>query len=524
MTHEGETPGIKRNRVRWVVITLTSALLLALLITTVTGFAGGIQALGPNLARALPAGVADRLFPVEMPGGAWLANGVIQSDQVDLASEYGGRIAALTVEDGQQVVRGQVVVHLDTSLVEAKITAARAAVALAEAGLAQARAGARPGQIAVAEAQLDQALVAQAVAGQAVSDTLALVDNPQDILLQIAVMRAQIESAGHQVDQATAFKDAAELAKNEFEAVYDEWGNIDRYRALIASGPNIDLPPEIVGALPGIVDGTYHFQDYEIVIHDGSYELYRWIEVSIPLEFQLAPNQWWQAWVGLNAADAYRAGLQASLGQLYRQYDHPVQLEAQATQAAAALVQSEAQVAAARTQLEGLEAGLPPEQIAAVEARLAQAQAALESLLAERDLLTITAPQDGLVIEVLVQPGEVVAPGATLVTIADLTNLNLTVYVPENEVGQVRPGQVVALTVDSYPDRPFEGRVVRIADQAQFTPRNITTVDERVNLVFAVDISLANPDGQLKPGMSAEVLFAASPAVIDDDVNKTGDG
>jgi HlyD family secretion protein len=116
------------------------------------------------------------------------------------------------------------------------------------------------------------------------------------------------------------------------------------------------------------------------------------------------------------------------------------------------------------------------------------------------------------VIRVLVRPGEVVAPGAALATIADLSNLNLTVYVPENQVGQVRPGQAVTLTVDGYPDRAFQGQVVRIADQAEFTPRNVTTVDERVNLVFAVDIHLANPGGLLKPGMSAEAIFSLTSA------------
>jgi HlyD family secretion protein len=502
-----EQPRPQKKRGRWLAITLVSALLLALLITTLAGFAGGIGAVGPALAGVLPQSLAGRFLPAEVPEGALLATGVIQADQVALASEYGGRVASVAVADGQQVRAGDVVVQLDTSLADAGIEAAQAAVELAEAGLAQARAGARPGQIAVAQAQLQQALVAQAAAGQVVSDTLSLVEDPQDILLQIAVLRAQVAAAGHEVDQAAALKDAAELAKNKFEEIYDEWGNVDRYRAHIASGSIANLPEEIRQALPGLLDGTYTFQDYEVEIHDGSYDLYKWVDVNIPLNFQLTPNQWWQAWVGLNAAGARQEGLQSSLGQLYRQYNQPQELEAQAAQAAAALVQSEAQVAAAQAQLEALKAGLPQEQIAALEARRDQAQAALDSLIAERDLLTITSPRAGLVIQVLVRPGEVVAPGAPLADIADLANLNLTVYVPENQVGQVRPGQAVALTIDGYPDKSFDGQVVRIADQAQFTPRNITTVDERVNLVFAVDIHLANPDGQLKPGMSAEALF-----------------
>lgn len=507
-----EQPNPQMKRGRWLAITLASALLLALAITTLAGFAGGIQAVGPALAGALPQSLAEKLLPVEAPEGAWLATGVIQADQVALASEYGGRVASVAVVDGQQVVAGDVVVQLDTSLAEARIEAAQAAVDLAEAGLAQARAGVRPGQIAVAEARLEQALVAQTVAGQAVSDTLSLVEDPQDILLQIIVLRAQIESAGHKVDQAAALKDAAELAKNKFEEVNQKWGDVDEYRAHIAGGSIINLPEEIKESLPGLLNGTYRVRGYEVVINDGNYDIYKLIDVNIPLQAHLTPNQWWQAWVGLNAASARQEGLESSLGQLYRQYNQPQELEAQAAQAAAALVQSEAQVAAARAQLAALKAGLAQEQIAALEARRDQAQSALDSLVAERDLLTITSPRDGLVIEVLVRPGEVVAPGAALANIADLTNLNLTVYVPENQVGQIRPGQKATLTIDGYPDRSFQGQVIRIADQAQFTPRNITTIDERVNLVFAVDIHLANPGGQLKPGMSAEAVFLTNVA------------
>jgi multidrug resistance efflux pump len=498
-----------KKQIGWLVITLTSALLLALAITALVGFAGDIGAIGPALVAALPQSLAQELLPIGGPEGAWLAAGVIQSDRVALASEYGGRVVQVPVVAGQQVLAGEVILQLDTSLADARIQAAQAAVDLAAAGLAQARAGARPGQIAVAEAQLEQALVAQTVAGQAVSDTLSLVENPQDTLLQIAVLRAQIQAAGHEVDQAAALKDAAELVKDKFEGVYDEWGDVDQHRAHVTGGSLVNLPEEIEEALPGLIDGTYEFQDYEIEIHDGGYDIYKWVDVNIPLQLHLTPNQWWQAWVGLNAASVRQEGLQASLGQLYQQYDQPQALQAQAAQAAAALVQSEAQVGAAQAQLAALKAGLPREQIATLEARLGQVQTALDSLVAERDLLTITSPRDGVVIEILARPGEVVAPGAPLATVADLSNLKLTVYVPENQVGQVRLGQPAKLTIDGYPDRSFEGQVVRVADQAEFTPRNVTTVDERVNLVFAVDIHLANPNGQLKPGMSAEAIFLA---------------
>ena len=78
---------------------------------------------------------------------------------------------------------------------------------------------------------------------------------------------------------------------------------------------------------------------------------------------------------------------------------------------------------------------------------------------------------------------------------------------PETRVGQVTLGQMVRVTVDSFPGRAFEGTVVHIADSAEFTPRNVATKEERVNLVFGVEIDLENEDGALKPGMPADAQF-----------------
>ncbi|UCG24141.1 MAG: efflux RND transporter periplasmic adaptor subunit [Chloroflexota bacterium] len=507
-----------RSRARWIGVTAISSLLLTMLIIGFAGYLGGIQAvgvafqaggaIGQPLAEALPSSLSERLFPRPVDDQALVASGVIQADQVALASEFGGRVAQLFVADGDKVNIGDQVLQLDTSLVDAKIEAAQVAVAMAEAAVARAKAGARPGQLKVAEAQLAQALTGQLAATLAVSDTLALVESPQDILTQIAVTRARIDAAAHEVAQAMALKDAAEMAKNRFGQVNDQWGGVDSYRAHVRGGSLVDLPEEYQSQLPGVLEGTYNVRGFEIEVQDGSFDVYKQVDVNIPLQFHLTPNDWWQAWVGVNAATAREEGLQASLSQLYRQYAEPISLQAQASQAAAALAQADAQVAAAQAQVDGLKAGATAASVDVVEAQLEQAQAVLNSLLAERELLGIVSSLDGLVVDVLARPGEVVAPGAALVTVADLADLRLTVYVPENQVGLVRPNQEVQLFVDGYPDRAFAGHVVRIADQAQFTPRNITTIDERINLVFAVELHLDNADGLLKPGMAAEAFFS----------------
>ncbi len=405
------------------------------------------------------------------------ASGIIQVEEVSVASEFGGRVAEIPVAEGDQVAEGDLLIQLDTEMLDAQIEAVEATIALAEAGLAQAKAGARPGQIAVAEAQLAQAETGLAAAQQAVSDTQALVDTPQDIDLQIAVMAAQVESAQHSYEQAVAYKDAIEIGKNKFEEARD---------AINDAGGSGTHTMEVPG-MPGV------FVQYRIP--------------TLPLSFHQMPNMWWQSWVGVNAASAKHEGLQSSLAHLYAQRENPQGMEAAADEARAAFAQATAQVAAAQVQVAAMNAGATDEQIAAVEARVAQAQAGREALLEQREMMLLTAPMDGTVINITVHPSEVAAQGATLLTIADIGEVILTVYVPETRIGQVQLGQPVQVTVDSFADRVFEGRVSHISDEAEFTPRNVATQEERVNLVFAVEIRVSNDDGALKPGMPADAVF-----------------
>ena len=80
----------------------------------------------------------------------------------------------------------------------------------------------------------------------------------------------------------------------------------------------------------------------------------------------------------------------------------------------------------------------------------------------------------------------------------------LTIYIPEDELNRVYVGQTAEVSVDSFPSRIFAGTVTYISQQAEFTPKNIQTEKERVNMVFAVKVRLANPEHLLKPGMPAD--------------------
>jgi HlyD family secretion protein len=160
----------------------------------------------------------------------------------------------------------------------------------------------------------------------------------------------------------------------------------------------------------------------------------------------------------------------------------------------------------AQAQLAELEAGPSDAEIAVAEASVRQAQAAAGILAAQQNLLSLVAPNDGLVSGKIAHQGEVVLAGAPMLTIARLNPLQLTLYIPANQIGRVKLGQPVEVQVDSFPAQVFRGEVIYISPRAEFTPRSVQTQEERVNVVFAVRVHLPNDDGLLKPGMPADAV------------------
>jgi HlyD family secretion protein len=184
---------------------------------------------------------------------------------------------------------------------------------------------------------------------------------------------------------------------------------------------------------------------------------------------------------------------------------------------------AEAAIATARAQYRLLASGSRAEQVSAAEAQLAAAEAQLAAARAQQDSataavtvlaaqqarLTLVAPSAGTVLSRAVEPGETVVPGAALLELGDLEHLTLTVYVPEDRLGEVVLGQPVTIAVDSFPGDSFNGAVSRIADRAEFTPRNVQTVEGRKTTVFAIELALQASGGKLKPGMPADVVFGS---------------
>ncbi len=172
----------------------------------------------------------------------------------------------------------------------------------------------------------------------------------------------------------------------------------------------------------------------------------------------------------------------------------------------AALVRAEKQLALSRLGEEEIRA-----QSAALDALRSQAMQAQAALAEQRSYVTelrIASPLKGTVLTRNVETGERVNPGTPLFTLVDLDRLYLKVYVPEPDIGKLALGQEARVHVDAYPDRFFRAKLSKVAQQAEFTPKMVETREERVKLVFAVELNLEeNPGGVLKPGMPADAVI-----------------
>ncbi|WP_134684258.1 HlyD family secretion protein [Brevibacillus migulae] len=166
---------------------------------------------------------------------------------------------------------------------------------------------------------------------------------------------------------------------------------------------------------------------------------------------------------------------------------------------------AKAQWESAAAELDLLQEGSTDYAIRQLIAAEKQARAKLEQAKLQLEKTTVKAPEAGILLRKNVTEGEVAKTGAVLFTMMKKDQLKVKVYIPEADLAQVRTGQEVGIQVDAYPDETFKGIITAIADQAEFTPKNVQTKDERTKLVFAVTIEIQTGLDKLKPGMPADV-------------------
>ncbi|MGC9336200.1 MAG: HlyD family secretion protein [Anaerolineae bacterium] len=382
-----------------------------------------------------------------------VASGSIEGMEVAIVSLFDGRISTLYAGDGEEVQAGKPLVQLDTRMLEAQLAQARAAVAAAEANLANVRAGRLPAEVLAAEAALAQAVAARDAAETTWHDTQAILENPQEIKAQIVQARAAVEMARAQIERAEAQIAAAEVERFQYRAQ----GSMEQ-------------------------KWLYRVYDYQVQAAQAASE----------------------------ATKAELLAAQERLAALKALRDNPLAIVSQVHQAEGRYQIAAEGVRVAEARLAELQAGPAPEEVEVARATVAQARAGVAAVQTRIEMMTLSSPISGVVTSRSSAVGEPALAGATLMTVANLDEVKLTIYVPEAELGRVYLGQEVEVRVDAYPERTFQGTVSFIAQEAEFTPRNVQTEKERVNMVFAVRVRLPNPDHLLKPGMPADAYLRAN--------------
>jgi HlyD family secretion protein len=164
--------------------------------------------------------------------------------------------------------------------------------------------------------------------------------------------------------------------------------------------------------------------------------------------------------------------------------------------------EGEAQVNQAKKNLEKI--GALEKQVESAGARVKANESALKLAEIQLSYATLKAPMNGVITSRNVEVGELVSVGREVFSMADLSSVDLKIYVDEESIGRVKPGQEVDVKVDTFPDKTYKGKVAFISPDAEFTPKIIQTHKERVKLVYLVKVRVPNPETELKTGMPAD--------------------
>lgn len=231
----------------------------------------------------------------------------------------------------------------------------------------------------------------------------------------------------------------------------------------------------------------------------------------VELERGFRPEEIAQGHAGLRAAQQRRHDAERDLERIRRLYDGGAASRQQLDHQETAYELAVSQFDSAKEQLAILEEGPRSETIAAQRAVLAQAMAAVAQVDATLGHAVIRAPLPGIVTVRHREPGETVTAGAPILTVMNPDDRWVRIYVREDEVGRLAIGQPATIAADAYPERRYAGEVVFIAREAEFTPRNVQTQEERVKLVYRVKVRITgDPSYDLKPGLPADVRLESA--------------
>ncbi len=397
--------------------------------------------------------------------GGLAASGTIEAAVVNVSPEIAGKVTDVHAVEGESITKDQALLNLDPSLLDAQQAVAAAAVDSATAALAAAQ--------TKYDQALETALAAQATQRSKDWQTSAPseFDQPNwyiDHGQQVASAQVELEAAKTEIDSAVENLDRVinDLKNSEFLKTEQELADA---RAAFVIAQQVKDQASSATDNNGLTDAAQDYYDDVLTRLDDAEEAYNDLMNSDEADdVRYARGQVLVARQRYDAAYARLLTLQTGA-------DSP------------AVINTAKELDKAKSALSQAEANL-----ALIEAQIAK--------------LTVHAPLDGVILTRNVEPGEFVQPGAIAMTMADLSNLTITVYVPEDRL-VISVGQAAEVKVDSYPDMTFNATVIYVADQAEFTPRNVQTVEGRSATLYAVKLSVQDPEGKLKIGMPADVTF-----------------
>ncbi|PKO23716.1 MAG: hypothetical protein CVU38_02480 [Chloroflexi bacterium HGW-Chloroflexi-1] len=411
--------------------------------------------------------------------GALSASGAIEAITVTLSPELGGKVAEVYVDEGGVIKAGDQLFRLDDTLLQAQ-----RAVAAASLDLATAAAKTAAAALATARANYELTLDAARAESATTRTSDWRAANPAGYTLpggyfgradRIAAAQAEVDTArsARAAAQASLHTRLVDAVNADFVAAETRLVNA-RAASIVAQDVLTRTNLSTNAALCAAAQTAYDAADTELAAAQTAYD---------DLKNSAAAQATLTARAGLAVAEERYQSAQDELLLLQTGVDSPRVAAAQA-------VLNQAVVAAEQARL-----------------AIAQSEASLALIDTQIAKLTGIAPADGVILTRAIQPGEVVAPGGTALTLGRLDDLTITVYVPEDRYGEISLGQSATVSVDSFPGETFTATVVYIADKAEFTPRNVQTVEGRASTVFAIRLQVQDPDGTLKPGMPADVVF-----------------
>jgi multidrug resistance efflux pump len=452
---------------------------------------------------------------LETDTGALTASGTIETTIVNVAPEMAGKVEEVLAEEGQPIKMGDPLLILDDSLLAAQRT-----VAVAQVDSAQANAQAAQDALQTAESQYQMTLDAALAEGEKtrLQDWFAdpdLFDQPGWYYTraeQIQAMQAQVDIAKKVLDDAQA--NLARVSQSVEQADFlktEERLLAARLAYLVAQDVNYHAQNSATEDTPvGRYNRTHCGTNAGYLVEDSA-------RITNMIYKCTGDKQ-----LGLAGSTLYHQA-RGELEDAQKEYNDLLTTEAAdlVLQARADVSVAQERYYAAQDMLRSLQTGDQSTKVSAAQgmvdqakASFDQAQKAVEQAKANVALIdtqlakiTVTAPMDGILLTRNAEPGEFVQPGAVAFALADLNDITITVYVPEDRYGQIYLGQQADVTVDSFPGETFTAEVIHIADQAEFTPRNIQTVEGRSSTVYAIKLSVTNSNGKLKIGMPADVVF-----------------